>query len=96
MPTLTIDLQDGFAGDEVIVRLNGREVSRLTDVRTKRTLGLAKSLEVTAPDGPVTLEIEIPAKQARGTTEVREPHVGVSLRGSDVRFIANEKPFGYA
>ena len=95
MPTLTIDLQDGFTGEDVIVRVNGREVSRLSGVHTKRMLGLAKSFEVAAPEGAVTLEIEVPGK-ARGTTEVREPHVGVSLKGSDVRFIANEKPFGYA
>ena len=95
MATICIDLQDGFSGDDVIVRVNGREVSRLSGVRTKRTLGLARSVEVDAPDGPVTLEIEVPGK-ARGTAEVREPNVGVSLQGSDVRFIANEKPFGYA
>ena len=95
MPTLTIDLQEGFAGDEVIVRVNGREVVRRPGVKTKRMLGLAQSLEVPVPDGAVSLEIEVQAKRARGTTAVHHSHLGVSLVGNEVRFIEADKPFGY-
>ena len=95
MPRLSIDLQDGFAGDEVIVRVNGKEVARRSAVRTKRMLGLADSLEVPVPGGAVALEIELPAKQIRGTRDVRHSHVSVSLAGRDVQFTEADEPFGY-
>jgi hypothetical protein len=95
MPKLTIDLQDGFSGDEVIVRVNGQEVARPAGVKTKRMLGLAQSLDVSVPAGPVSLEIDLPAKQIRGTRVVHHSHIGVSLAGTDVQFIEADKPFGY-
>jgi hypothetical protein len=95
MRTLTIDLQEGFAGDEVLVRVNGSEVARRSDVRTKRMLGLACSVEVPVPDGPVTLEVEVSTKSLRGATDVRRSRVGVSVEGGDVHFIQADEPFGY-
>jgi hypothetical protein len=95
MRTLTIDLQEGFAGDEVLVRVNGSEVARRSDVRTKRMVGLACSVDVPVPDGPVTLEVEVPTKGVRGAADVRRSCVGVSVEGSGVRFIESDEPFGY-
>jgi hypothetical protein len=43
MVSLVVDLQDGFAGDLVVVRLNDREVFRKEDVQTKLLLGYADS-----------------------------------------------------
>jgi hypothetical protein len=95
MPKLSIDLQDGFSGDEVIVRVNGKEVDRRSGVRTKRTLGLAQTIHLQVPDGPVTLEVDVPTKGISGRTEVRHPQLGVSLAGKDVQFVQSDDEFGY-
>jgi hypothetical protein len=42
--TLRLELQDGFENDEV---------------RTDRRISRADSLEVSGPDGPVTLEVQV-------------------------------------
>jgi membrane-associated protease RseP (regulator of RpoE activity) len=95
VPKLTIDLQDGFSGEDVIVRVNGEEVERRRDVRTKRTLGLAQSFDIKVPDGPVTLEVDLPSKGAIGTTQIHRPQLGVSWDGEQVQFIHSDKEFGY-
>jgi hypothetical protein len=95
MPAVTVDLQEGFTGDEVIVRVNGREVKRCPAVRTKRTLGLAESVGLDVPDGPVTLEVAVPAKGVTGTVDLRHSQVGVSVSDSGLHFIQSDQEFGY-
>ena len=95
MPPVTIDLQEGFTGDEVIFRVNGREVKRYPAVQTKRTLGLAESVALDVPDGPVTLEVAVPAKGVSGVVDVRHSQVGVSVGDSGIQFIQSDQEFGY-
>ena len=95
MPRLTIDLQEGFSGDEVIVRVNGREVERRLGVRTKRVLGLAQSVAIDVPDGAVNLEVDVPTRGVRATTDVRHPQLGVSLEGNGIQFVQSDEEFGY-
>jgi hypothetical protein len=95
VPQLVIDLQDGFSGDEVIVRVNGQEVERRSDVRTKRNLGLAQTIAIQVPDGPVTVQVDVPTKGVNGHTEVRHPQLGVSLAGKEIQFVQSDDEFGY-
>jgi hypothetical protein len=95
MPKLTLDLQDGFNGDDVIVRVNGEEVQRRSGVRTKRTLGLAQTLDLTVPEGPLTVEVDVPTQGVRGSTVVQHPQLGASVVGNVVQFIQSDKEFGY-
>jgi hypothetical protein len=96
MPTLTIDLQDGFADDDVIVCVNGKEVERRSGVRTKRMLGLAQSMAITVPDGPFSIEVRVTTRGISGRTEVRHTQLGVSLSDKDVQFVQSDKQFGYS
>ena len=95
MPVLAIDLQDGFFGDDVVFRVNGEQARTEPGVRTKRTLGKAKSLEIEIPDGNVTLEVEVPTKGIAGKTEIHHKFLGVSIAGKDVQFIPSDNEFGY-
>ena len=97
--TLSIDLQEGFADDTVVVSVDGREVLRREAVRTRRTLGLAESMRVPVETLPVRLEVSLPLKGIAGATVVdpREaPHVGVSVTGGEIRYLVSRTPFGYA
>src|SRR5947208_12304875 len=95
MPPVNVDLQEGFTGDEVIFRVNGREVKRYPAVRTKRTLGLAESVALDVPDGPVTLEVAVPTKGVTGAVDLRHSQVGVSVGDSGLQFIQSDQEFGY-
>ncbi|HEV7920113.1 MAG TPA: hypothetical protein VGR02_04895 [Thermoanaerobaculia bacterium] len=98
MPTLAIDLQDGFENDEVVIRVDGEERARRTGVTTKRLYGLAETVEVPA-GGPVTLELQVPTRGASKTLPVdatRDLWIGVSLQGGEIHAAVSVEPYGYA
>ena len=97
MPTLRVDLQEGFAGDTVQVRLNGKELLREPGVRTRLQTGLARLIETEA-QGEATLEIAIEERQLRETIRlnVSSPtYVGVSVKGNGLVHQVSGEPFGY-
>jgi hypothetical protein len=95
---LSIALQDGFTGEEVIVRIDGREVNRLT-AQTAWEISLATSFELSLPQGRHRIELEIPGRDVRSShdVEVNGPTwLGVSVLGpSDVVWRESSDPFGY-
>ena len=96
---LHIDLQDGFVGEPVVVRVNGNEVFRQADLATDFRIGLAHSLEVPVVPGRVTIEVALEARKLsdRVTIDVAEPgYLGVSVTQDDqIRFRISRQPFGY-
>lgn len=97
MATLHIALQDGFAGDPVAIRLDGREVYRKADVRTDLRISRADGVDVEVPAAGATIEVE-----ARGRTTTaqvlptRTPYLAVNLEADgrpDLR--ASAEPFAY-
>lgn len=100
MASLRVDLQEGFADDEVTVKINGSESLHRTGVTTKRMLGLATSSEIEVPDdGPVTVKVEIPTRHLSKSLLLSvsdSRHLGVSIQNGEIKFIVSEKAFGYA
>ena len=80
MPLLHVDLQEGFAGEHVVVTVNGHEHFRKDGVRTRTQIGLADSFELTLPAGPARIEVT-----ARGATRQidvalsADLYIGVSI-----------------
>ncbi len=60
MPVLHINLQEGFANDTVVVRVNGQEVFNRTSVKTRLQIGLANAFEVDVPEGSADIQIALP------------------------------------
>jgi hypothetical protein len=99
MATLTIDLQEGFGGEDVVVRVDGQEVGRRRGVRTKRMLGYADSMKVEVHENRAKVEVVVPSCNLEKVIDVcpREtPYLGVSLSGSQLNLLPYPKPFGYA
>ncbi len=95
---LHVALQDGFLDDAVVVRVNGEEVHREKGVSSDPRIGLAASFDLEAPQGPATLEIELPGRKLRKTIEVdatTAPYVGVTHVEGGIEFRVSERPFGY-
>lgn len=99
MQTLKIELQEGFRGDAVVIRVNGSEILQEDHVKTKLQIGFAAAITATVPDGKATVEVVLPAAGISGKIEpeVTAPTwVGVSLDSARVlHFKISQTPFGY-
>src|SRR5829696_5946083 len=98
MGKLNIDFQEGFAGELVVVKLDGREVHRQDKVQTKRAIGYAASQQVQTPPGEHTVEIILPDRDL--STKVKLPaadetHLGFSVEGGKISHIISTESFGY-
>ncbi len=62
MPMLTIDLQEGFFGDEVVIRINGLQVYQRDHVATNYAISRADSVQQELAAGQAVVQIELPLK----------------------------------
>ena len=97
-PVLTIALEDGFDGDEVIVRLDGDVVVEAEAARSDVRIGLAYALDVPRPPGDFVLDVSVPGRglRVRHAVAAGTTSVGISLDGDDVVVRASSMPYGYA
>ncbi len=97
MPRLHIALQNGFTGVPVTIVVDGREVYRKDDVRTRTQIGLADSVELEHASGPVA--IDVTAGEASGSARATvSGDLYVSLSVSPEKTIVHKSsstPFRY-
>src|SRR5215472_11246734 len=89
MPTLHIDLPDGFDQDEVILYVNSRQAARLTGVITNLTVSHAAALDVLVPEGRCALRLDVPKQNISGSIDVDAvdtPYVAIFVRQGIVEF----------
>jgi hypothetical protein len=99
MPSMKIDLQEGFNNDVVEIYVNGEKVLEKEGVTTKRMLGLASSSEIDVPDGALDIEVKVPTKNLAKTFSVKSsdtPNLGISIQNGELKSITSRKRFGYA
>lgn len=98
MKVVHLDLQDGFDGDTVSVEVEGREVTRKRDVKTRRMIGLAESLVVQIPDSAKAIRISVPEKGIACMVDVPKArtYVGASVANGGIETLVSEDPFNYA
>ena len=103
MPTatypLTIEFQEGFQNDTLVLRIAGIETMRHEHVTTRLQTGYAAATSATVAAGRVVLDVDLPATKASGQVvlDVQAPiWVGVNLdAGPVLRFKVSASPFGY-
>jgi hypothetical protein len=99
MSSLHIAFQDGFAGDTVIVVVNGVEWYSKPDVSTNLAISLADTINVEVKGDKAQIKISVPSRGAAATLTVdavKTPYVGVSIKDSDrVEIIPSKEPFRY-
>jgi hypothetical protein len=96
---LQVDLQEGFANDLVIVRVNGTEVFRRAGVTTRLLLGYAEYFQVQVQQGSLDVEIVVPSRNLSRSASVRvsqESYLGVSIQDGEIEFSERDEPFSYA
>ena len=98
MATATIDLQDGFQEDTVVIRVNQHVVAQREQVTTDYSIGFAARVEVPISTDPAALEVSLPGKQLSEQIVLQRAtdiHVGVSVLGGVIRYRLSEVPFEY-
>jgi len=98
VPTLDIHLQEGFEGDEVVVRIDGEERLRRDAVQTRKALALAEHVTFEVAAGQHVVEVSIPARgiEQRIDVDVADKlYVGMGLKDNELRVRVRDKQFGY-
>lgn len=98
MVTLSINFQDGFTDDTIVLQVNGEEVFRKEHVSTKLLLGLADSFKTEVETGPVRIEVNVQTKGIEKTflLEVSsDTYIGISIVNGMIEYIVSDEPFGY-
>ncbi|MGH9674631.1 MAG: hypothetical protein ACRD44_15740 [Bryobacteraceae bacterium] len=93
-----IDLQEGFAGNPVVLRIDGQEVYRASP-KTRMQIGLADSRTFDLPPQEHVIEFEMPETGASRTLTVnlvQDRYLGVSVeQDKSVSLKDSLEPFGY-
>jgi hypothetical protein len=67
---LSIDFQEGFDGDTVVVRVAGDEVARLEGVTTNLVISRADAVDLERPGGRQEVEVDVPTKGRSAALEI--------------------------
>jgi hypothetical protein len=79
---INVALQDGFDGDTVVIRVDGAEAYHGERVTTRTQISHAADTQLNVPDGPFTLEVDVPTRGVRETLTLdpqAQPNVALSL-----------------
>lgn len=96
---LRIDLQEGFDNDTVVIRVNGSEVYRNSEVKTRLPVSVAQSFEIQVAEDSARVEVDIPTKGRTDRIDLQLsefPYLGVSLsRERQITFQRSKEIFRY-
>jgi hypothetical protein len=95
---INVALQDGFDGDTVLIRVDGAEVYRGEQLTTRTQISHAAETQLEVPDGPFTLEVDVPTRGAHESLELdphAHPNVALSLLDGQI-VAAYPERLGYA
>ena len=98
MPQVTVSLEEGFAQDHVLVRVDGATAFEGTDVTTRMQTGLAAAVPVDAADAS-RLEVALPDRGLSRTIDLdgsATPFVRVSIVDGDVAVATTDQAPYYA
>jgi hypothetical protein len=98
MPLLHLAFQEGFDGDTVVVRVDGKEIFRNDNVKTRLQIGYADSFEGNFNEGPVTIDILLPIKNISETVPLQltaTKYLGISIQQGRINCRISDQPFGY-
>jgi hypothetical protein len=99
MARLSIDLQDGFTDDTVVLHVGGKERFHKQHVSTKPVIGWAESFQTEVSSGRVNLRVTVPTQGIVKTIPLEvssDTHLGLSIVNGELEHIVSDQPFTYA
>jgi len=98
LPVLTIDLQDGYDDDAVVILVDGEEKYRNSSLKTDYAIGLTVSIQIRLPEGTVKLTINIPTHKLHADKRLdvdADIFVGVNIVNGAISFRVSKERFEY-
>ena len=100
MNVIVIDLQDGFADDEVLILAEGQEIFNKKGVNTDYSIGLAESVqfEVSEKTIAVDVTVDVPSRRLSGSIKIGGysiSYLGVSILDDEIDFHTSDEGFIY-
>jgi hypothetical protein len=99
MLSIHIALQEGFSGDAVVIRVNGEEVFRESNVTTRLQIGLACSRKFDVEESRANVDVSVPTRNTSASITLegsRPVYLGVSVGPQgEVLLQPSDQPFGY-
>jgi hypothetical protein len=98
MISISIDLQDGFSDDTVMVQVNGREIFSKSGVNTDYSIGRADSVQTMVPEGSVEIAVAVPSRSLSDKVVINaaaEVYVGVSIIDDRIVFRTSDEMYTY-
>jgi hypothetical protein len=101
---VSVEFQDGFVNDSILLRINENEVLKKNNVSTDLRIALAdNSFRTRLPNGEINLDILVPSKNLKysKTIEIEyDTYIGVSIANSntpnaDIQVTIQKDPFFY-
>jgi hypothetical protein len=91
--------QDGFAADDVVVRVNGREVIRESNLSGRDPLvpvAVVRQVDLEAAAGKVNVDVPTRGLSRSFDLDFREtPYVGIAIVGNEIAMRKSARPFEY-
>ena len=96
MTVIVIDLQDGFADDEVLILAEGQEIFNKKGVNTDYSIGLAASVKCEVSVKHLIVEVSVPSRRISDNTKVdvsARSYLGVSILDNKIDYQFSDEEF---
>ena len=91
--------QDGFANDDVVVRVDGKEVARESGLKgSDPVIPLAVQRDVQIDARAARLQVDVPTRglsRAFDLDFAESPYVGIAIVGGEIAVRQSARPFEY-
>lgn len=67
---IKVGFRDGFSGDDAIITVDGKLVSRVSQLTSNPVISFAKNVEVELPKTPADVGVEVPSRHLSASAKV--------------------------
>lgn len=67
---IKVGFRDGFSGDDAIITVDGKLVSRVSQLTSNPAISFAKNVEVELPKMPADVGIEVPSRHLSASAKI--------------------------
>jgi len=99
MPSLNIDLQDGFINDHVIVCIDAVEVFNQDSITSNKMLGLARQFHSACQGRQALVSVKVTNRNIKREVEIALDHttaLGIAIVDGELLIRESDMPFAYA
>ena len=95
---ISIDLQEGFSDDIVVVQVNGQEIFNKKGVKTDYSSGLADLIKIPISESSVEVAVAVPPKSLSDKVVIEataDVYLGVSIIEDRIVFKISDEMYEY-